>query len=267
MGEPASQELRTLRPCDFSVRERLGVDIVVENPKDGTILLLVPGGTFLAGHEKFEVELPAFYLGIHPVTNAQYARFLSAVKPREADLERWILLDKDCFVRTGPDGYVGYGSKEDHPVVQVSWSGAMAYCLWAGLRLPSELEWEKGARGTDGREYPWGDDWDAGMCRNYRSRGDETTCGVWGYPQGSSPWGHYQMAGNVWEWCADSYNGDAYSRYKLGDLARPSSGSHHVLRGGSWHGGGPPANYRCAHRDFGGPSNRDRCGFRSSRTL
>jgi len=244
--------------------------IVVENEKDGSLLLLVPGGTFLAGVEKFEVELAPFYLAMHPVTNAQYARFLSAVKPTESDLEKWILLDSDCFLRYSGGAYEAYGGKEGHPVVQVSWYGAEAYCDWAGLRLPSELEWEKGARGTDGREYPWGNDSEEGRrCRNNKNRGNDSTCGVWGYPEGCSPWGHYQMSGNVWEWCADCYESGAYGRYKRGNLTPPSgSGSaYRVVRGGSWrhdHTG----YFRCGYRNYYDPSRRcDFRGFRSCRTV
>jgi formylglycine-generating enzyme required for sulfatase activity len=206
---------------------------LVEHPKDASLLLLVPAGKFLAG-DKFPVELPAYYLALHPVTNLQYARFLTERRPNDSDLQKWVLLDSDCFVRKSGTGYEAYGGKAHHPVVQVSWYGAEAYCQWAELRLPTELEWEKAARGVDGREYPWGNDWDESKCRNYKNHGGEQTCSVWSYPAGCSPWGHYQLAGNVWEWCADWYDSSAYSRYKRGELSPPSSGSSRVLRGGSW---------------------------------
>jgi len=264
-----------LTPADFPLHESLGgIEPVIRNPTDGSLLLLVPAGRFLAGGPgedegggTFEVELPAYYVGIHPVTNAQYAQFLTAMRPGASDLEKWILLDKDCFVRASGAGYEVYGGKPDHPVVQVSWYGAQAYCEWAGLRLPAELEWEKAARGTDGREYPWGNAWDEGKCRNDKNRGQETTCPVWQYPQGCSPWGHYQMAGNVWEWCADWYDGGGYDRYKRGDLSPPSSGEYRVLRGGSWYRDFP-GYFRCAYRNYRAPEARghDR-GFRVARTL
>ena len=211
---------------------------LIENPKDGTLLALIPEGEFLAGDEKFSVRLPAYYLALAPVTNAQYKR----------------------FKRSWP-------RQDDHPVVNVNWNEAQAYAKWAGLRLPTELEWEKGARGTDGREYPWGNQWDANKCRNRSIRGAGQTCGVWRYPEGQSPMGLYQMAGNVWEWCEDWYDEGAYRRYNTGDITPPPSGAGRVPRGGSW-GNDGPGSFRCALRYSGGPGYRyEFIGFRLARTL
>ena len=258
-------------PVDF-----LPPDFVVEHAGDGSVLVLVPEGEFLAGGpgedegkgKPFLVKLGGYYLGLHAVTNAQYARFLTE-RGSSGEVGKWIMLDKDCFLRKGGAGYEAYGGKEEHPVVQVSWWGAQAYCEWSGLRLPTELEWEKGARGVDGRSYPWGEEMDFGKCRNGKNKGSETTCGVWSYPECVSPWGCYQMAGNVWEWCEDVYESGAYDRYKGGELSSPkgSSVGSRVVRGGSWYYG-LELDFRCASRNILDPDLRyDYLGFRVARTL
>jgi formylglycine-generating enzyme required for sulfatase activity len=213
----------------------------ITNEKDKTQLVLIPEGEFLAGGPRIEqggcppfpVRLPAFYLAVYPVTNDQYAQFLTESNPELKNLTKWIWLDQGCFIKKSASGYEAYGGKNDRPVVNVKWDGAEAYCQWAGLRLPTELEWEKGARGTDGRLFPWGNMWDKSKCRNDENRDEETTCSVWSYPEGISPWGLYQMAGNVWEWSADWYDPLTYERYWKGDLSTPQ-GKSHMLRGGSW---------------------------------
>jgi formylglycine-generating enzyme required for sulfatase activity len=198
-------------------------------------MVLIPRGSFVMGSDpqtdglartaeqpQQTLSLPDYYLARTPVTNAQYAAFVSGAKytpPR-------------YWSGTRPSW-----GKGQHPVVSVSWYDAVAYCRWLvqttgkPYRLPTEAEWEKGARGTDGRTYPWGDQWDASCC-NTKESGREDTTPVGRYLQGASPYGLLDMAGNVWEWTSSLYWAYPY-RADDGreDLSTPES---RVLRGGSW---------------------------------
>lgn len=162
--------------------------------KDGANMVLVPAGTFIIGSGEgnpdetppHERDLPAFYIDVVEVTSAQYARYLQATGGTAPP--HW----------NGPNVPQG---KAEQPVTNVTWYDAMRYAIWAGKRLPTEAEWEKAARGTDGRRFPWGN-----LPEKDRANlGGEKIRPVGGYPQGASPFGCLDMAGNVWEWTADWY--------------------------------------------------------------
>jgi len=239
---------------------------IIENEKDKQLLILIPEGEFLMGSDKsidseaYNNETPqhshyldSYYIGIYPVSNRQYKRFVDETGHRPPNVA-----DYGKAVWEGNTYPEEYG---DHPVVCVSWSDAVTYCKWSGLSLPRESEWEKAARGRDGRIYPWGDILDENLCRYCGSRSSEETCKVWQYPEGKSPYQLLNMSGNVWEWCEDWYDEKAYERYAGGDYSLGGSGSLRGNRGGCW--GFNAWGCRVAYRGRGGPALRtDDLGFR-----
>ena len=187
-----------------------------------TSMTKVPAGEFIMGsNERWDDEAPehmsstdAFYIDLNEVTNADYKKFVNTT--RKTAPYHW------------PEGNIPKG-KENHPVVYVSWFDANEYCFWADKRLPNEQEWEKAARGEAGLIYPWGNEWSLDKSNNpYKhSTGTEP---VGSYPEGRSPYGLYDVSGNVWEW-VDSYYlphpGNPVTHAEYGKDKR-------VLKGGSW---------------------------------
>ncbi|MFB9298696.1 SUMF1/EgtB/PvdO family nonheme iron enzyme [Kibdelosporangium philippinense] len=159
----------------------------VRHPVDGRAMVKVDGSVFLSGPSNDPMWLPSFYVDVHPVTNAEYALFVAATG-REVP-RHW-----------KNDGLFA-DDVADHPVVFVTWTDAAAYAAWAGKDLPSSQQWEKAARGTRGAVYPWGDQPTPAKC-NVRENGVGSTTPGDRYQSGVSPYGVYDMCGNVWEWCS-----------------------------------------------------------------
>ena len=152
-----------------------------------------------------KLTLASFLIGRFPVTNARFAEFLNAMGPFNARRERLFDFDDpDARVHRVQGKWVADPGFEQHPVVEVTWAGARDYCAWRGQRLPSEAEWEKAARGTDQRRYPWGNTPPDRSRAQFSARFNETApVGI--FPAGASPHGVQGMAGNAWEWVSSAY--------------------------------------------------------------
>ncbi|MBI3606590.1 MAG: SUMF1/EgtB/PvdO family nonheme iron enzyme [Nitrospirae bacterium] len=231
--------------------------------KDGAPMVVIPEGPFImgsndgAGNERPErkVYLDQYAIDKFEVTIGRYAKFLGGAK--HASPSAW---DDDSVTAAG-----------DRPAVGLSWLDAEAYCKWAGKRLPTEAEWEKAARGTDGRRYPWGHMQPFVDIANY-NRGvwvsDAVTLapvasGVQGMSVrhgtkegGKSPYGLYQMAGNAAEWVADWYDREYYQKSPERNPKGPAEGDKRVIRGGSWND--PPSGIRTTVRVSAEPDFQDR---------
>jgi formylglycine-generating enzyme required for sulfatase activity len=224
-------------------------------------MVLVPAGEFMMGSfggdpdelPVHKVYVGAFFMDKNQLSVAHYARFLDATH-RDSPPE-WTLMNKQ--------------TNQSRPVANVDWVDADAYCKWAGKRLATEAEWEKAARGTDGRVYPWGNE---PPTRFHANSGKE----VWNnhsalapvgtFEEGKSPYGIYDMAGNVWEWVNDWYDPEYYQTSPPQNPSGPRKGSHKVVRGGSW-GSNGITDLRSADRETHLPSFKGfGTGFRCAKT-
>lgn len=237
--------------------------------KDGAPMALVPAGEFLMGSNQGDdnekpvhrVFLNAYYMDTYEVTVGRYAKFLD-----ETGMEP----PPDWKTMNQPQ-------HQKRPVVYVDWADAVRYCRWAGKRLPTEAEWEKAARGTDGRTYPWGNDSPTGLqanfgkgvadkSQNYGWRDHFALSPVGALEDGKSPYGIYDMAGNVWEWTSDWYDESYYQNSPAQNPKGPASGEYKVLRGGSFYFF-IPQTLRSASRYLHQPPYRNPYnGFRCAKT-
>jgi formylglycine-generating enzyme required for sulfatase activity len=283
---------------------------------DGMVMIYVPSGSFIMGSTLTEVKaaeaacraalgdqvcrqndfaaalprrtvyLDGFWIDRTEVTNAQFARFVQATRYRTdaaTNAGAWVQTGPDAEQLSGvtwrqPDGPDSdYADRLSHPVVNVSWNDASAYCEWVGARLPGEAEWEKAARGRDGRTWPWGNRFtgrrvnfcDVNCPLTWRDRevddGYARTAPVGSFRLGASPYGALDMAGNVAEWVADRFSPNYYATAPTVNPTGPDAGDARVVRGGSW--GDGPAFLHVALRTAAAPEYaRDVIGFRCATT-
>jgi len=223
--------------------------------KDGAPMVLVPAGEFPMGSEQGDddeqpvhrVFLDSFYLDTFEVTNGQFAKFVAAIQSEPP----WGFADQETPV-----------VRADHPVRWVNWLEATGYCLWAGKRLPTEAEWEKAARGTDGRVYPWGNEPPTPVHAVFGLKeGADTVSPIGNRDKGMSPYGVHDLAGNLYEWVADWYDEAVYTTQLTINPRGPTEGTTKVQRGGSYINS--PYRLRASFRTKGDPTEHDpNVGFR-----
>lgn len=275
-----------------SILPALGADAPPE-------MALIPAGEYRMGtaegsdgladeHPERLVFLHAFFLDRFEVTNQDYADFVQSTGHRPPA--------NNNPASTIWDDVMYPHAIAKHPVVNVSWDDAVAYCRWSGKRLPTEAEWEKAARGTDGRRYPWGNDWSwrkansasywAGQTIEFQSgadweafwvkgdgarlvkekgiKGEVLTLPVGSFPDGTSPYGIQDLAGNAAEWVQDWYDPNYYRSAPLSDPSGPERGAIKSMRGGSWLK--PAVSLRTSDRDWGLMDSRPSgTGFRCAK--
>lgn len=261
------------------IRMRIGYEPVVIVPvttptplSPTNDMVLIPDGEFLMGSNYgdpdetpiHKVYLDAFYIDKYEVTNLQFSEFLNQKGNQEEGGVAWLnTSDEDCVIEYRNGKYQPKSGYENHPVIEVSWFGAMAYAEWAGKRLPTEAEWEKVAiGGLAGKKYPWGDSIDSSRANYGENVGQTTPVGR--YPPNN--YGLYNMGGNVCEWVSDWYGEDYYSSSdSYRNPQGPNYGSERVIRGAGW---SHDARYlRCASRNYVNPdSTSNHLGFRCAKS-
>lgn len=277
----------------------IGLTPSVRGAEISTDMVFIPPGEFTMGapegsdgfpdeHPERRVYLSGYLIDRFEITNQTYAAFVQAAGHRAPENSNQAAT---LWANNQPLSGI-----EQHPVVNVSWADADAYCRWIGKRLPTEAEWEKAARGIDGRRYPWGNEWDftiansasywaqrtiefasgaewdafwvkgdgARLAKEKGIRGEVLTMPVESFPQSVSPYGLFGMAGNAAEWVQDWYDPNYYRNAPLSDPPGPHRGAIKAMRGGSWLK--PATSLRTSDRDWGTIDSRPSgTGFRCAK--
>lgn len=243
---PTATPVLTLAATDDSDMEQFDDGILFDvriREADGMEMVYVPAGSFIMGSDSgvsdeqptHGVILDAYWIDKHEVTNSQYSVCVAAGACTKPAYD----------VSNTLNHYYSHENYANYPVIYVDWYQAEGYCKWAGGKLPTEAEWEKAARGTDGSTYPWGNDNPNSSLANYDWNVDDTSA-VGSYPEGVSPYGAFDMAGNVWEWVSDWYDGNYYETSPQENPKGSENGTYKLLRGGAWYSdpGTVSASYR-----------------------
>ena len=208
-------------------------------------MVAIPAGAFTMGSDEgppderpaHQVELATYAIARLPVTNAQFAEFLNAIGTHNKQGERlYDFDDSDARIHQRGAQWTADAGYANHPAVEPTWAGARDYCAWRGLRLPTEAEWEKAARGTDRRKYPWGDAAPDRTRAQFGARFNETAPAD-AFPAGASPYGALGMAGNTWEWVSSAYMpypyraSDGREDLKAGPVRGTRGGGHDSAAG------------------------------------
>ncbi len=262
-------------PAECVVKEKESGIIISQ--KDNSSMIVIPAGNFIMGDDSdradfdespiHEVYLDAYLIDMHPVTNKQYRLFLDEIQKCNEHPTSWCHPDEPKNKSHIPQFWYNHEwNQENHPVVGVDWWDAYAYSKWAGKDLPTEAEWEKAARGTDARIYPWGNETPTPEICNFDNHYKGTTA-IDKFPHSVSPYGCTNMAGNVWQWCSDWFDPLYYKTSPKNNPKGPNIGKCHVGRGGCWTN--DARRIRTTTRGTGtGPSDRkNRLGFRTIKRL
>ena len=251
---PRSSKNKDINNVDIGLRKDTAPSLKTSPNASRTTenLILIPAGTFTMGSDRraadekpvHKVYLDAYYIGTYEVTNAEYYEFWAASDyPARGELA--VETPEHTPPKHTPEDFAhhphigtwpGRAKKfPNHPVVGVSWHDAQAYAEWKGMRLPTEAEWEKAARGYTDRTWPWGNAMEPYANTSAAEDGYENQLApVGSFPKGKSYYGALDMAGNVWEWTADWYSDVYYFRSAKRNPPGPDVGSWRVIRGGSW---------------------------------